>query len=234
MTTFATFKTRLALIANNMPSSDPHYSYLGAHVNAAVKLLPLRASTRFPNYQLFPEHKDIEWTDITIVDQNYLALPTDQIAVQRAYSLDSSTSPNLNNSDWRELAYVTPREFDQYEKPTTQTGYPSVFTLREGRIYVHPTPRTDWTTYLKIDGIQDEPDMSADGDSPRTHSRWTPAILKLSAYFLFDDLRMHEEAERNLKAADEQIGTIGASLIGLRNGNLHRVMRVAGTPRGAR
>jgi hypothetical protein len=227
-------KTRLALVANNMQTSDPFYAYLDDHINQALRLLPLRASRLFPNYSLFPEHKDIEWTDVTVVDTNYLALPSDQIVIQRAYSLDSSSAPNLNNADWRELTWVSPKEFDQYEKPTTQEAYPSVFTLREGRIYFHPTPRTGYTTYVKIDGIQDEPELSADGDTPRMHSRWHPAILQLAAYFLFDDMGWAEQADRKLKAADEQISTIAASLVGLRHANTHRVMRVAGTPRGSR
>lgn len=180
---------------------------------------------------MFPEHRDVEWYDVTIANQNYLSLPTDQIAAQRAYSLDSSTAPNLNNADWRELTYIEPREFDQLEKPTTQSAYPSSFTLREGRIYVHPTPRTSYTTYIKVDGIQDEPDMSASGDTPRTHARWHPAILDLATYMLLTDMG-RDDADRFLKAADEKIAMVGGSLVGLRRATTQRVVRIAGAPRG--
>lgn len=229
---YTTLQARVALIAGNMATTHPQYGNLGQFVNDGMHFLVQRSSLKFPNYELFPEHKDIEWTDLTIADQRYLALPTDQIAIQRVFSLDSSSAPNLNNSNWRPVSYIEPQAFDVLPKTTTITGYPSLFTLREGRVEFNPTPRTSWTTYVKIDGIQDEPTLSSGTDSPRSHARWHPAMVNCAAYLLLTDMGWHEDAQKQLNAADEQIGTIGGSMIGLRKAQIRRTVRVAGTPRG--
>lgn len=230
----STFKTRLRYNCGNIPTTHELVTGTnggGDFINEALRYMLLRASQRYPNFELFPEHKDVEWTDITIIDQNYLALPNDQIAIQRVSVLESATVPNLNNSDWRPLSYIEPVAFDQLEKPTTTLQYPALFTLREGRVYVHPTPRTTKTTYIKLDGIQDEVDLTAAGDSPRTHSRWHPAILDIATHLMKNALN-HSDADQWLDKADEKIMTIGASMVGLRKAQYKRSINIAGAPRG--
>lgn len=225
---FGTIKTRLALNAGNLQSSHPQYAYLNNYANDGLRLMISRASAKFPNYQLFPEHKDVEWTDVTVADQNYLSLPSDHIAIQRAFSLDSSTAPNMSNAGWRLLSYVDPKAFDQLSKPTTDLQYPAVYTVREGRIYFHPTPRATKTTYVKIDGIEDEPDMSSSSDTPRTNIRWHPAWLDFASYLLLTDMGWDDDAKRFLAAGDEKIAIVGASMVGLRLANINKRIRIVG------
>lgn len=232
---YGTFKSRLLLACGHMKATHPLAAVTnggGDFVNAGVKFMILRASQKYPNFELFPEHKDVEWTDITIVDQNYLILPNDAMAVQRAFSLDSATSPNLNNTNWRELSYTEPRAFDLLSKTTSTVQYPAQWTIREGRIYFNPTPRTTKTTYVKIDGIQDEPDMSSSTDSPRMHARWHSAILHASTYLMMSDLGWHDDAAKHLALADEEITSVAVPLIGMKRQNIRRQVRVGGAPKG--
>ena len=226
----ATFKTRLALNAGNLPSSHPMFPYLQNYINDGIREMITRASARFPNFQLFSELRDIEWIDVTIVDQDYLVLPSDGFAIQRAFSLDSPTAPTIANAGWHLLTYLEPQEFDQLVKSTTSLAWPTLWTQREGRIYLNQTPRTSWTTYMKIDGVQDEPDMVNAGDVPRTNIRWHPAILDLASHLLLTDMGW-PDAQRFLDAADEKIGNVGASVMGTRRLNTRRSIRMAGMPR---
>ena len=229
---FGTVKTRMLLAGGNLQSGHPVYTYANNLVNDGLRFMIMRASQKYPNFQLFPEHVDTEWTDVTVADQNYLALPSDSIAIQRVFSLDSSSAPNLNNANWRVVSFIEPQAFDQLTKPTTQQNYPFQYTIREKRIYLWPTPRTGYTTYVKIDGIQDEPDMSSSSDTPRTDARWHPAWLDCASHLLCNDLGYADDATRFLASADLKIEAIGASMIGLRRANIKQNVRVIGTPKG--
>ncbi len=228
---FGTFKTRLALNAGNLPTTHPFYTYLGAIVNDSLRGFILRASAKYPNFQLFAEHKDIEWTDVTVADQMYLTQPTDQIVPQRVYSLDSSTAPTMANSQWRLVGYIEPEGFDQLNKSTTNLAYPTQWMAREGRIYLYPTPRTTKTTYIKVDGIQDEPDMSIATDTPRTNVRWHPAILDYASSVLCTQLGWDDDAQRFLKSCDDKLVTVGGAMVDLRRGLLKKTVQIKGAPR---
>ena len=228
---FQTMKTVVALNCNNLQSSDPVYTYLGQNVNDGVRMMVARALRAFPNYQLFPEHKDYYWTPVvTVADTNTVALNSDTFAVQRVYSADASSSPNLNNTQWRILTFMDAEDFDQLARPTTQTGYPICWTIRKSNIELWPTPRTGYTTYIKMDGVDDEPDMSANGDTPRVNARWHPAILDCATYLTANMLNQPEEAKRWLTSADDKILSTGAAIVGLRNANFKRVAHVTGAP----
>ena len=229
---FTTLKARVQLNAGNMQSTHPLATYVPNYVNDGTRMVIMRASMKFPNFELFPEHKDVEWTDVTVADQDYLTLPTDQIAIRSCFSSDSSTAPNLNNTGWRLLTYMEPEAFDQLGRPTTQIAYPTNWTLRENRVYLYPTPRATKTAYVKLDGIQDEPDMSAGTDTPRTHIRWHPAILDFASHLLLNDMGWVEDAKRFKDSADDKINTIGGSMMGLRRANVKRAVRISGAPRG--
>jgi len=226
-----TFTARLALNVGNIRSTDPWYPYLDQYANDALRLMLLRASEKFPNFQLFPEHKDVEWIDITVADQAYLTLPSDAFTIMRVFSADSAAVPNTNDTNWRVVTWIDPKGIDQQTKPTTQLDYPSNYTQREGRVYLYPTPRATKTTYVKIDGIQDEVNMSSPTDTPRTHERWHPAWLDYGCFMLANDRGMTEDAQRFLGACDAKIKDIGTSLMGMRRANTRRTIRVAGMPR---
>jgi hypothetical protein len=226
----ATFKARLALNAGNLQPSDPRYANLQAYVSDGIRFTITRACAKFPNYELFPELRDIEWIDVTIADQDYLPLPSDHFAVQRAFSADQSTNPVIANESWRLLTYVEPQDFDQLVKGTTQLAWPTLYTLRENRIYFNQTPRTGWTTYVKIDGVEDEPDMVNPTDVPRTNIRWHPAILDSATHLLLTDMGW-PDADRFIAAADEKIGDVVASSMGLRRANTRKTLRMSGMPR---
>lgn len=230
----STFKTRLLLNAKNLKSSHPFVSNTNGgadYINAGQKFFILRAAQRYPNYELFPEHKDTEWVDVTIADQNYMTLPSDGVVWYRFFSADSSSNPNLSNTNWREVGYIEPRAFDLLAKPTTDLSFPFQWTLREGRVYMNPTPRTNKTTYVKLDGIQDEVDLVNATDTPRTNVRWHEAILACGSYLLLTDLGWHDDAAKQLEKADQIIQT-APSLMGLRRQNMRRTMKVQGAPRG--
>lgn len=229
---FSTLKTRLLLNAGNMQSTHPLASYAGQYVNDGNRFMVARASRNYPNYQLFPEHSDYYWTpSVTVADTNTVALPSDSLVVQRVYSADSSTLPNLNNQQWRLLSYSDPEDFDQMSRPTTMTSYPVLWTQRKGNIELWPTPRTGKTTYIKMDGIDDEPDMTNATDVPRVNARWHPAIIDCASHLICNDMGWVEDAQRFLDAADQKIAMVGASLVGLRAANFKRCAYVSGAPR---
>lgn len=227
-----TLKARLLLNAGNLQSSHPQYTYAQNFINDGIRLMVTMASAKFPNLSLFPEYTDTEWTDVTVADQNYLAVPTDMFAPQRVFSSDSSTSPTLANTGWRLLVWLDPQAFDQLPKPTTQLAYPSLWTAREGRIYLHPTPRTTKTTYIKVDGIEDEPDMSGNTDTPRANVRWHPAILDCASHLIWNDLGDYERATQYFDAAEKKVGLVGAAMAGMRRAMVNKSITVAGMPRG--
>ncbi len=230
---FGNFKTRGAKNAGNMQTTHPYYTDIGDIVNASLRLFIMRASAKFPNHQLFPELKDIEWTDVTVANQMYLTQPTDQLIPQRVYSFDSATAPTMANAQWRLLGFIEPEGYDQLSKSTTDLAYPSQWTSREGRIYLHPVPRTTKTTYIKVDGIQDEPDMSIATDTPRTNVRWHPAILDYASSMLLTNLGWDDDAARFLKSCDDKLVTVGGAMIDLRRSLLKKTIRITGAPRYA-
>ena len=227
-----TIQARVALNAGNMPTVHPLYTYIQQYVNDGIRLMVAQSSVRFPNFDMFPEYKDVEWTDITIADQAYLLLPNDQLIPQRVFSSDSSTAPNLNNTAWRVVIPATPQEYDQWNKDTTNIAWPSNYMVREGRLYLWPTPRTGKTTYIKIDGVQDEPDMSAPGSSPRCAARWHPAIIDFASHLICNDLGWDAEAQKFFQAGDAKVQLFGASFVGGRRANIRRAIRIKGAPRG--
>lgn len=229
---YSILKTRLALNAGNMASTHPYYSFVGNYINDSVRLFIMRASAKWPNFQLFPEHKDVEWTSTSTTTQDVatLAIPSDSIVPQRVFSLDSSTAPNLNNSNWRLLSYLEPEAYDQLNKSTANIAYPSNWTVREGSIYFYPTPRATKLTYVKVDGIEDEPDMVNGTDAPRTNVRWHPAILDFATYLLLRDIGWDEDAQSALAACDDKIATVGGAMADLRRANLKKAITIKGAP----
>lgn len=224
---FLQFKTLLALNADNMKSSHPRYAYLGDYVNDGLRMFIMRASLKFPNFQVFPEHKDIEWDDVTVANQRYLALPSDQFAIQRVFSADSA-SVAFVDATWRPLSYISPKGLDQLTKSTTNVQYPTLYTQREGNVEFYPIPRATKTTRIKIDGIGDEPIMTADLDVPRTHLRWHRAIAAESSALLFNDMDMPDDAKRHLDEVDQILSSTGTTIMGMRRTQIHRGVKVRG------
>lgn len=224
---FLQFKTLVALNADNLKTSHPRYSLLGDYVNDGVRMFIMRASLKFPNLQIFPEHKDIEWDDVTVANQRYLPLPSDQFAIQRVFSADSA-SVAFADATWRPLSYISPKGIDQLPKSTTNVQYPTLYTQREGNIEFFPIPRTGKTTRIKIDGIGDEPIMTADLDVPRTHFRWHRAIACEASALLLNDMGMPDDAKRHLDEVDQILSTVGATILGMRRVQIHRKVHVRG------
>lgn len=225
-----TYKARLALNCGNLRSTDPWYPYLAQYASDALRLMPIRASEKFPNYQLFPEYKDIEWEDVTVADAQYLLLPSDSLAIQRVFSLDSATPPNLNNANWRLVTFIDPKNYDQQTKATTQIAYPGNWTQREGRLYLLPTPRASKTTYVKIDGIQEEVSLTDDSQVPRMHERRHPAWLDYGCFLLASDRDMVDMAQKYLGDCDAKIKEAVGAIVGLRKAQVRRTIRIAGMP----
>lgn len=223
---FLAFKTRLALNADNMKSSHPRYAYLGDYVNDGVRMFIMRASLKFPNFQLFPEHKDVEWDQLTVADQRFLALPSDSFAIQRVFSADSATVA-FADATWRPLSYIDPLGYDQNQmtKSASNVQYPTLFTQREGQIEFFPIPRTGKTTRVKIDGIGDEPVMTADGDTPRTHLRWHLAILCEATAILRTDMEMPDSAKAWRDEEDQHLSSTGATIMGMRRAGIKRTVK---------
>lgn len=226
---FNTCKTRAALNCGNMQSSDPFYTYLGDYVNAALNAMVLRSLTKARvNLNLFPELRT-DWTEITIVDQNYLALPSNLLVVDSVLSFDSSTAPTMATSAQTPMTYLSWRDFQNLPKETTVTGYPRIWTRYNNRLYIWPTPRTGYTSYIHLLGLKKEPELSGATDSPAIPELWHDAWLYMACYKICVDKGWGEDATRFLVACDTEI-TQSIDLVGLDNAQKHGRIRIEGDP----
>lgn len=215
----------MALNLGNMQSTHPYYSSIGAYVNDALNKIPLHAITAAKNLELFPELAT-KWTTSTVVDQAWLDLPNDSLAVQVVYSFDSSTAPDLSSVNRQPVSYVSPGDYELLPKASTNTGYPRLYSQQGNRLLLSPTPRTGYLTYLLVSGIQQEPELSADGDTPVMDKRWHSAIADYACYLLATDLGW-DDAGRFLASCDQKIAT-SVSMAGLRGKRLFNVVQAEG------
>lgn len=227
---YVTMRTRVALNLGNMQSSHPFYTYIGSYVNDALNGLPLRAvNMGARNYELFPELQE-KWTVLTTQDQAWVDIPTTTpcLAPQMVYSFDSSTAPNLSTSDRKPVVWVSQNDYELMPKSTTITGYPRLYTAESTKLYLHPTPRSGYTTYLLIKGVKAEAELSADGDLPVVDKRWHSAIVDYACALLAADMGWAEDSARFLASCDQKI-TACLPLRGLRN---RRTAVIVTTPEG--
>lgn len=224
---FLQLRTRVALNCGNMQATHPYYASIGGYVNDGLNKVLLHAvNSTARNFELFPE-LSTKWTNLTVADQAYLSLPGDALAVQMVYSFDSPSAPNLSSDDRLPVSYVGQDDYELLPKATQLNGYPRLFTQQGNRLYLSPTPRTGYLTYILVSGIQQEPELSNDADVPVMDKRWHSAIADYASYLLATDLGWPDDAARFMASCDQKIASC-ISIMGLRGKRVVLVMRAEG------
>jgi hypothetical protein len=227
--TYLQLKTRVALNLGNLQSSDPFYTYIGSWVNSAQRAVVTRTLSKARrSFNIFRELVD-KWTAVTAVNELRVDVPADLLVIEKVYSFDSSSAPDLDDDTVKPMAEIPLHKFDILSRDTSISGYPRLWSRDGDFINVYPTPRTGKTTYLLLRGIGDVEAMSADGDDPIIKERWHDAILFYACYLGALELNRVDEAQKWLDACDRHImQTI--DIMGLESSSGENVVKIEGDP----
>jgi hypothetical protein len=223
-------KTRVALALNNLQSSDPWYSYLGDHCNEAANAVILLAISKDrKNVNLFPELRNIRWTDITVNNQGYLAKPSNLLVLDSVNCTRSSSAYDASRStEYPLIEEPDQTRFGLLSKATTTVGYPTIYHDAASSILLWPTPTTAYLSRVLVRGIKKETALSGDSDTFAMNELWHPVVIDYATYLTANRMGWAEEAERFLTSAEKRVTqTIDLLSLGKRR-NTNRV-EIAGS-----
>jgi hypothetical protein len=226
---FGVLKTRTALSLGNLQSSDPFYSYLGDWVNSGQRAVVVRTLSKARrSFNLFRELME-KWTAVTSLNDLRVAVPDDCLVIERVYSFDSSSAPDLDDDTVKLMAEIPISKFDILSRDTSISGYPRLWSRDGDFINIYPTPRTGKTTYLLVRGVGDVNTLANSGDEPIIKERWHDAILFYACYVGALELNRVDEAQKWLDACDRHImQTI--DILGLESSSGENVVKIEGDP----
>jgi hypothetical protein len=185
---FGEMKARVALTLDNMPSSDPWYSAIGAFINRCGNAF-LRMKANVAPWDLNPE-MDQTWTlgptypidGTTIINANTIARPSDCLMVRTIHRAESATLPDWTaNPSAPPVTFVEREEFDILSKDASTAGYIRIFTRQGKAIKVWPSITAAYPDYLHIFGPAVESPLVDDSDSFFMVEHWHELVCVLSA-----------------------------------------------------
>jgi hypothetical protein len=224
---FSELKAEVVKALGNLHSSHPLYSDVGAWVNRAANRVVMKTiGNNGHKLNLVPELMTSWLSPITVAGTNYVTMPTDKIAIQEVYSFDTDTSPNLNLVASRKLNWISPSTFEVLTRTSAVVGYPNVWTRKGKRIYLHPTPSTDYLTYLHLYGIMREPEMTSDSDEPQMNELFHDTIVSQACAIGAGRLGWIDDAARFEASVDKDIA-MAANITALEEAEIEATLRLA-------
>ena len=224
-------KLRVARNLTNLQSSHPIYSNdLQGFINEASNRVVLMAMAKDRRgFNLFPELRNVQFEDITVNNQDYLAIPANMLVLD-SISITKNSAAYASASQTEYPVYEEPdvQLFNQMNK--AQTGYPTRWTRKGARVYFWPTPTTAYVTRVVFRGTRREADLSADGDTLTMDYIWHPAVVDYASYLGAQALGWKDDADRWLEACQRKV-TETANLVGLERMKNESSIEIAGTPR---
>lgn len=191
----------------NMKSSSIWYAEIQNWVNRALnRVVQLAIGGNNSNMNLFYELQT-SWTSdtTTTLNQNWISIPNDKLAIVDVQSYNSATAVNKNSDRTYPVRFIGYKEFIIIPKGSTVTDWPRLWSRRGKRIYVWPTPHTDYLTYLEMIGIMKEPAMSAGSDTPNIDTQWHDIVCQYATYLGAASMGWDEVSARFEKLALGQI-----------------------------
>jgi hypothetical protein len=226
--TYATLKARVALNCNNLPTSDPHYTYLGDVVNqAANDIILMAVSKDRRNINLFRNLRDRRYYDITVNNQGYLSRPSTLLVVDSVTCTRDTDSYDPSRS----TEYPVTEEPDQatfalLDKSTSTTGWPTIWTEAAEQILLWPTPVTAYLTQVVVRGIRKEAALSNDNDTFTMEDIWHPIVLMYATHLMKLELG-DPDADNWLEKAEKRV-TQTVDILGLQNRRNRMRVQIAG------
>lgn len=225
-------KNEVGLRLGNLQSSDPFYSYLGNWINRASNEVIMRAlSKRRKKTNLFPELFD-KWTEVTVVDQSWLGVPSDCLFVHDLFSYDTATLPDEDDDPVQPMQEITWRQYQLLGRDAADAGaYPRLWVRYGARIYFHEVPRSGKTTYVSLLGFAREAALSADADTLKMDAIWHPAVVDYAVYLGAEAMGDDQEADRSIAKCDRQLEQT-TGVLGMENQSDRFVVAIKGDPTG--
>lgn len=200
MATYLEMKTEVALIAGNLQTSHPLYTYIGTYVNRAANKLIRMAP------QMFPEMVKSFPIGPTVAGTNSIAYPSGVIAIKEVYSARQGTSPNWNITRSYPVTYLNPGTFDLIAKDATVVGYPTIYTRLVNSLMLWPTPSASYIDYLHLFGVGEEAALSVDGSTFAALSvDWHDTVIKLAASILLERMTQFDDARELLASVKLEV-----------------------------
>jgi hypothetical protein len=197
------FRNRIIKRLGNMPTTDLFYANLTEYVNAALNEVVLRSlRTDLRAVDNFPELRQ-RWYAVTTDGDAGLDVPSDVLVVEKMYTFNDSALPDFDTDNKREVTEIQEHEYELRDK--AKEGYPLNWVRIANNVYIHPTPTTDFLTYVQINGIRLPGTLAVDGDTPALRSIWDEAVIDYACYLAAVDQGWLEEAQLWLDACDRKL-----------------------------
>jgi hypothetical protein len=210
-----------------MQSSDPWYTHIGSHISEAANAVILLAIAKDRrNVNLFPELRNIRWTDITVNNQGYLTKPSNLLVLDSVTCTRSSSAYDASTQTEYPVVEVNDQAaFGLLSK--TATGYPTMFNDAASSLLLWPTPTTAYLTRVVVRGIKKETALTADADTFDMNEIFHPVVMDYATY-LTAERAGWDTAEKFREAAERRL-TQTIDLLGLSKRRNSNRIEIAGS-----
>lgn len=229
--TNAEMKAEVAKHLGNMKSSNIWYAEIQNWVNRALnRVVQLGIGGNRQNLNLFYELQT-SWTTSapTTLNQNWIALPSDKLAIVDVQTYNKSAAVDKNADRTYPMRFIPYKDFLLIPRDSNVTDWPRLWSRRGKRIYIWPTPHTDYLTNLELVGIQKEPELSAAGDTPIIDEQWHDIVVAYATYLGASAMDWAEKALTFKTLAYEQI-KLTADFVGIEDAATNSAVTVEGMP----
>lgn len=233
---FSAMKTRVRKNLNNLPADHViwvEYGLGGDFVNEGANRLILHSVSmdrRAAN--CFPELQNRRWSDTTVANQNYLALPDNLLVLESAtYTKLTTTYDPSAQTEYPMVEMPNPELFAFLVK--TAKGWPQLWRRAGKRFEYWPTTSsspTDYRTKVVLRGLRKEDALTSDSQTFEMSDLWHPTIVKCATAIAADQLGRTEVAKEWWGQVDRDV-TATLNLLGLERINDNVRVEIAGMPR---
>lgn len=226
--TRADYQTRVLLALGNLDSSHPVIA-AGMHTtainNAADRIFRIMPD-------LHPEHQNRSWTlGPTVAGESRTALPENLFNIEKVTCTHSDDDPG----DWADVqefivAPVQATTIGLIAKPSTTTGYPTLYDRKATDLLYNPTTQAGYECYFRLYGTSREEPLASSGSTFRLNRAWDHVIVLLAAAETAEMIGWAEKAAELTAQANSRIEST-VSIMGRERALRPAQMRPAGLPR---
>jgi hypothetical protein len=167
----------------------------------------LRLAIRANGYAPLPMTElHTEWMGTTTVNQPYVAMPDEKLAVLEMFSFDKTAADEFVDRP-RLVGKIAPRDWTLSPKDSTTADWPRRWTMIGRQLRFGPYPTAAYVTDYLLHGVSSELPLSADASVPLVidetwHQIYVTETMRIAAL----RLGWYEKAQALGKEVADQIG----------------------------